>query len=155
MSLEIKIERAFRARDCPSSLIERRAAIICDDEDALWFYGRKWQEISLDDWRAHSGAFFAFTAEAFLYYLPSVLTLSAGGRCDLLAASSLIGMLDRMPEPAYWDEFLLKRMSGLNQEEYGVIMEWLLSLSGTAMYEEVSLMRAYQTVDLLATGRPA
>jgi hypothetical protein len=97
-----------------------------------------------------ASALSAFVPEAFRYYLPSVLTLTIGGLKGLIAAESLISILDRMPVPHYWDNFLTSRLLGLEPKEYEAIRQWLLSLSGTEDgHLEDQLVRAYETVDLL------
>jgi hypothetical protein len=152
-----KIQKAFAHRAKPESVLASSRFFGCDEEDTLWFTGRDWRELSAEDWDQHHGASTFFTHEAFAYYLPSILSLSAGGRHDLLDAGFIISSLDRSPTIAYWDENLTRRFLGLTDEEYDVLKEWLLSFSGTdyVHYGDDALTRAYETVDLLQreTGR--
>ena len=150
-NLQDRVQKAFAHRARPQSVLAPSRFMGCDEEDTLWFTGRDWRELSADDWNQHHGASAFFTHEAFAYYLPSILSLSAGGRCDLIDACSIISSLDRSPTIAYWDENLTRRFLGLTNEEYDVLKEWLLSFSGCddVHYAEDALMRAYETVDLL------
>jgi hypothetical protein len=72
-----------------------------DDEDPNWFSGKDWRDLCQDDWEQHYDAVSFFTPEAFAYYLPSILSLTADGRCHLLVADQIIGSLDRSPTIAY------------------------------------------------------
>lgn len=151
MNLSEKIERAFAARRKPSRLVELRDPVTPEQRDALWFENREWHEITWADWEAHPDAFYAFTPEAFAYYLPSVLALSAQFPDRWFwPADALLQVLDRSPVIEYWDEFLTTRLMGLQAPEYEVLTEWLLALSehGTVALED-SLGRAFDTVDLL------
>ena len=131
MTLLDKIQKAFAHRAKPQSVLEPTRFFGPDEQDTLWFTGRDWRELSAEDWNQHHGASIFFTHEAFAYYLPSILSLSAGGRHDLIDADSIIMSLDRSPTIAYWDENLTRRFLGLTDEEYDVLKEWLLSFSGT------------------------
>lgn len=145
-----QIERAFAHREKPEVLIDRSIPV-ADDEDALWFAGRDWREITPQDWKDHYDAFFRFAPDAFRYYLQSILCLVATNPDEnLLAADALINCLDRTPNPEWWDEFVLTRLSGLQIDEYDAIGGWIAMLSGNSkVYTEDSLTRAYQTIWLL------
>ena len=63
----------------------------------------------------------------------------------------MIGVLDRSPEPYHWDAFMTARLIGLELPEYEAMKAWVLSRSGVvSTHDEDSLMRAYETLDLLA-----
>jgi hypothetical protein len=157
LSLREKIEKAFVERQKPTRLVESRAPVTSEQQDALWFDNRDWREITWQDWEIHRDAFYAFTPEAFAYYLPSVLVLSSQFPDQWFwPVDALLQVLDRSPVVEYWDDFLTTRLLGLRTPEYEVLTEWLLSLSelGTAASED-SLGRAFDTIDLLQreTGR--
>jgi hypothetical protein len=145
-----QIKHAFAHREKPNVLIKRHDPV-ADDEDALWFSGRDWREITPQDWNAHSDAFFRFTPDAFRYYLQSILCIVATNPDEnLLAAAELIGCLDRTPKVEWWDQFLLDHLQGLRIEEYDAIGDWIVMLSEkSGGYADDSLTRAYQTIDLL------
>ena len=145
-----QIERAFAHRAKPEAVIEPRD-LMPDDEDALWFAGRDWREITARDWNEHFDAFFRSAPGAFKYYLQSILCLVVKNPDEnLLAADSLIGCLDRTPNVEWWDQFLLDHLLGLEIDEYEAIDGWIVMLSEKSRcYKEDSLMRAYQTVHLL------
>jgi hypothetical protein len=151
MHLRERIEAAFEHRTMPQTLATVGARLSGDDEDPNWFSGKNWRDLCQDDWEQHYTAVSFFTPEAFAYYLPSILSLTADGRCNLLVADQIIGSLDRSPTIAYWDDWLTSQFLGLTNEEYEVIKEWLLSLSGSdvGFGGEDGLMRAYETVELL------
>ena len=128
-------------------------------EEALWFSGRDWHEITWPDWRDHSSAILFFDPEAFAYYLPSVLMLSAQNPSEWLeAAESLITELDLSPNPEGWTEGLVRRFLGLNPFELDVLKEWLLQICEYAPYRQWEIAasgpgdtfgRAFDVLDLL------
>jgi hypothetical protein len=73
-----KIESAFSSRAKPAQvrLADGVFQLDFEVEEALWFSGRDWHELTWQDWQEHSSAIY-FDSEAFAYYLPSVLLLSA------------------------------------------------------------------------------
>ncbi len=152
MNLRSQIDAAFASRPRPSNLVEPRLPITPEQRDALSFAGRHWREIGWQDWVRHPDAFYAFVPEAFIFYLPSLLLGALDApQGQLLAADALIGVLDRSPEPYHWDAFMTARLIGLELPEYEAMKAWVLSRSGAAgTHDEDSLMRAYETLDLLA-----
>jgi hypothetical protein len=152
MSIQSDIESAFAHRKRPTKLIELQSPTTPEQNDAMWFKNRDWREIDWKDWEAHSDAIFAFVPEAFIYYLPSILTatLNAPNK-QLLVADFLIGTLDRSPEPYHWDKFITDRFIGLEAAEYQALKDWILDLSGqSTVYSEDSLTRSFETTELFA-----
>jgi hypothetical protein len=76
VNLQENIELAFGSRRRPNSLVEARTPVTPEQKEAIWFGDREWSEITWEDWEGHRDAFYAFTPEAFAYYLPSVLKLA-------------------------------------------------------------------------------
>jgi hypothetical protein len=161
MKLAEKIERAFAARPKPAQvrLADEVLQLDSDVEEALWFSGRDWHELTCQNWQEHSCAIFFFDPEAFAYYLPSVLLLSAENPSEsLTAADSLISQLDRSPDAEGWTEGFASRFLGLHPAELDVLKEWLLQVCEYAPYKRWGIAasgpgdtfgRAYDTVDLL------
>jgi hypothetical protein len=151
MSLFEQIERAFAHRSKPRRLVAPRDPVTPEQQDALQFDERDWRDITWEDWAKNPDAFYAFTPEAFVYYLPSILSVSAKNPDRwLTVADALLQVLDRSPEVYHWDAFLTNRLVGLETAEYAAIKAWLLSLSGRpSNAAEDSLMRSYETVELL------
>jgi hypothetical protein len=151
MNLDQQIDQAFGHRAKPKVVLTPNYPVASDAEDALWFSGRDWREITWEDWERHRDALYAFTPEAFGYYLPSILSLSSQ-RPDkwFWPADALLQVLDRSPIVEYWDAFLTTRLLGLQSAEYEALKGWLLSLSGQKdSGSEDALGRAFETVDLL------
>src|ERR1700691_1257489 len=124
MNLAEKIERAFAARPKPAQvrLGDEVLQLDSDVEEALWFSGRDWHELTWQNWQEHSCAIFFFDAEAFAYYLPSVLLLSAESPSDsLTTADSLISQLDRSPDEEGWTEGFASNCLGLSPAELDVL----------------------------------
>lgn len=151
MNFRKKIEQAFKHRPKPVNVIDISRPLTTEYEDALWFTDREWKEITWENWELYRDAIYAFTSEAFAYYLPSILLLSAEKPTEWFwPADALLQMLDRSPTVAYWDDFLISRLMGLRIAEYEVISEWLMYLSehkGFATPE--TLARAFDTITLL------
>lgn len=151
MSLHQRIEQAFGERSKPNRLIELRDPVTPEQEDALWFSGRDWSGITWGDWEDHRDALYAFTPEAFAYYLPSILRLSSQFPDRWFwPTDTLLRILDRSPVVEYWDAFIVTRLVGLQTAEYEALKEWLLWLAEhQASGSEDALGRAFDTVDLL------
>jgi len=151
MTIKAQAEKAFGRRHVPKNLVERRSPVTPEQRDAMWFAGKKWQEITREDWEIHADAFFAFLPEAFVYYLPSIVVLSAEMPTQpMLVAGSLLRVLDRDPEVYHWDAFIQPRLVGLEHPEYEVLKAWVLAFSNTGVYgSEDTIVRAYETVELL------
>jgi hypothetical protein len=131
MNLSKKIERAFAARPKPPQvrLADKVLQLDSDVEEALWFSGRDWHELTWQNWQEHSRAIFFFDPEAFGYYLPSVLLLAVENPSEsLTAADSLISQLDRTPGMEGWTEGFASHFLGLNRAELDVLKEWLLQV---------------------------
>jgi hypothetical protein len=88
----------------------------------------------------------------FGYYLPGIL--SAGlrdNRTDFNAYDSLIGMLDRSPEPAHWDDFFLPRWTRLTAREIEAVAAWVRWLQAMEpdAYRFNTYERVHETLGLL------
>lgn len=69
------------------------------------------------------------------------------------AYDSLIGCLDRSPEPDYWDDFFLPRWPPLSAEEIDAVaawVRWLAIVQPNQVYGNV-YERAHDTLNLLKT----
>lgn len=151
MSNRKQIEAAFWARKRPADVVRLQTPVTTEQSDAAWFIGRDRESITLGDWEERYDALYAFAPEAFLYFLPSVLSYSVEHPDRrLLAADVLIGLLDRSPTPEYWNSFLTERLCGLRPIEYDALKLWILELAkhGAAASAE-SLGRAFDTLNLL------
>jgi hypothetical protein len=161
MKLIEKIERVFAHRPIPDAVVDVKNCfqIDSDVEEALWFTGRDWHELTWQNWQEHSCAIYFFDREAFAYYLPSLLLLSSQHPSEeLMAADSLISQLDCSPDPEGWPKGLARRFLGLNWAELAVLKEWLLQVCEYIPYKGVGIAasgsgdtfgRAFDTVDLL------
>src|SRR5260370_41762534 len=124
-----KIECVFSSRPKPAQvrLADEVFQLDFEVEEALWFSGRDWHEITWQDWQVHSSGIYFFDPEAFAYYLPSVLLPSAQHPSEeLMAAYSLISVLDCIPAPDGWPEGFSSRFLGLNRAELDILKEWLI-----------------------------
>jgi hypothetical protein len=161
MDLSEKIDRAFAGRAKPAHvrLGDEVVQLDLDLEDALWFSGRDWHELTWQNWQEHSCAIYFFDPEAFAYYLPSLLLLSVENPNEsLMAADALLNELDRSPDIEGWTDGFTSRFLGLNPTELNVLKEWLLQVCEYTSYKRWGTAasgpgdtfgRAYDTVDLL------
>src|ERR1700730_13893937 len=62
-----KIEYVFSSRPKPAQvrLADEVFQLDFEVEEALWFSGRDWHEITWQDWQEHSSAIYFFDPEAF------------------------------------------------------------------------------------------
>ena len=159
MTLSDRIRRAFAGRQKPAEVIDLTDRIDSDVEEALWFAGRDWRDITWKSWQEHPGAIIFFSKDAFAYYLPSVLLLSLQDSTETLdAAESVLRSLDRSPSTEGWNDLFVEHFLGLRSEEYDVMKEWLLELCEYPAYRQYgsaasgpgdTFGRAYETVALL------
>jgi len=161
MSLIQEIEAVYAERKLPVEIVAPKEFLQFDSDvmDALWFVGRSWREITWGDWQRKNAAITFFSAEAFAYYLASVMALSAQRPEEWLhPAGALIGLLDRSPDSTDWDDDFTGRFVRIRGQEFEILKEWLLYLSGFSTYKLPGTSgagdnfgRAFDTVILLQT----
>ena len=124
------IANAFSCRARPTTLFDSKQLSDHEHAEVMAFDQLHWQAVSFDLIERNADAVFWFAPEAFSYYLPGFL--SAGlkeSRTDGTAYDALIGMLDRSPEPAYWDDFFLPRWTKLSLNEIDAVSAWIAWLA--------------------------
>jgi hypothetical protein len=155
MSLEQDILAAFGWRPMPE-IVTGRPECDTDGVDARAFAGKPWQDIDRQLWDKHWWGIFAFTPDAFVYYLPSIFTLSlAEPEWPSMAADCVTNCLDRSPDPDKWDEFFVPRFGQLRISELEVLRVWIETVVGALSDDPEVPERCLATVDLLsarATG---
>lgn len=159
MKLLDAIEKAFAGRKVPTEVVDHETFLQRDSdiEDTLWFVGRDWHAISWNEWQEHDVAMTYFTGDAFAYYLPSILSLSAARLEQCLStAERLISHLDLPPDIEYWNPLFQKHFFSLSSEEIEVIKQWLVVISDSPTYHlhgtsglGDNLGRAFDTLNLL------
>lgn len=154
LSVAKKIKTAFATRRRPNNAAA--SSELTEDEMAAL------NEITALDWRETDAARWEKLAEVvswlspdgFCYYLPGILVSTLEERCpNLIAACSVLFMLDRTPAIEMWDEFFLERWSLLTVAELESVAEWIdwISQEEGVAIDEVSLTRALLNIDLLMT----
>lgn len=117
------------------------------------FCGKSNREISCADLDSHPDCVFWFSPGAYLYYSPGIYaaTISEGNN-RILVISSIIKSLDRSNASGTRDGFFAKRWPLLNREECIATQKWLLWLSqfGDNSFDEISLGRAFDTIEIIA-----
>lgn len=125
-----RIERAFGHRQTPARVIEMegRLQIDSDIDDALWFQGRDWHDLTLEDWQRRHWGFGYLAPEGFAYFLPSVLTLTVRNPEEYpdLAAQSFLWQLDRTPAVENLDPPIYERYLEFTNDEFEAIKEWMI-----------------------------
>jgi hypothetical protein len=147
-----KIAEAFAHRAPPAVLTDSKQLSDFEYDEVMSFNGMRWQDITFSQIEQNPDAVFWFAPEAFCYYLPGIL--SAGlreNRCDTNAYDSLIGCLDRSPEPDYWDDFFLPRWTLLTVEETAAVAAWArwLEIVQPEAYHANTYDRVQDTLTLL------
>lgn len=160
MTVQTRIEEVFAGRQRPAEVLDSAVTQFDSDaEECLWFAGRDWHELTGKDWQEHRCAIYFFSPEAFAYYLPSLLLLSAQDpSAEMEAADVLISYLDLSPSVDGWPENFAPRFLELRSEELDVLKEWLLCICESPAYRGWGLSasgagnrfgRAFETVNLL------
>jgi len=125
-----KIECAFSHRRIPDEVVcmEGRFQIDSDVEDALWFQGRAWRDLTNADWEQRHWGFGFLNPMAFAYYLPSILVLAIQSpeNCSFVAVDTFVWQLDHSPGVDNLDLPLLERYLEFTNEEFDSVKEWLL-----------------------------
>lgn len=151
-----RIAVAFAGRSRPTIMTDSMQLSDIEYEEVMSFEDMRWQDVSFDHVERCSDAVFWFAPEAFRYYLPGILTASLKeDRCDANAYDSVIGMLDRSPEPAYWDDFFAPRWTGLSRAELDAVaawVRWLATVQPDAFHAN-TYERALATLRLLGESR--
>lgn len=152
MTLMKTIEAAFSHRKRPAKIVPAVHHDTHEYGEALHFNDRDWQTLKCDELQRFSNAIFAFTPDAFCYFLPGILSAGvAEENPELLVYDTLINMLDRSPDIETWDSFFTPRMTLLGLKECEAVQEWVLWLSkyDVSQYHQDSMSRAYETLELL------
>lgn len=147
-----KISRAFAERSAPSVMTDSKQLSDAEYEEVMSFHGMRWQDVTFEHVQRCPDAVFWFGPEAFCYYLPGML--SAGlkeNRNDTNAYDSLIGCLDRSPEPDYWDDFFRPRWPLLTAAEVDAVAAWAqwLEIFEPDAYHPNTYERVQDTLTLL------
>lgn len=145
------IEEAFHDRHMPVAFLLPEKLANHEFGDLASFIGKPWSSVTASELEHHFEAIFWFSPEAFCYYLPGVFCAGIKEkRPELIVNHTLVGMLDRSPDPAGWDNFFLARWPLLRSTECEATQRWLLWLSScSASFSDNSLSRAYETCELL------
>ena len=124
------IERSFGHRLIPAKAIEMegRLQIDSDIDDALWFQGRDWRDLTLEDWRRKHWGFNFLSPEGYVYYLQSILILTLRNPKEYpdLAVDSFLWKLDRSPGVENLDPAIYDRYLPLTNEEFEALKQWIL-----------------------------
>ena len=158
MELNRKITAAFAHRPQPLNVVPLSHAKTHEYEEALHFQDREWESLSVIEVNQFADAIYSFTPLAFCYFLPGFLCAGIQeNKTDLLVYGPLIGMLDRSPAISNWDTFFLERWCLLTIAECVAVQEWVLWLAnfGDIAFDQDSLTRAYETLDILSKEHEA
>ncbi|WP_425218905.1 DUF6714 family protein [Ralstonia solanacearum] len=154
LSVAKEIRAAFGARCRPSRAIA--SSELTEDELAALdeIMALDWRETNASRWEKLADVVSWLSPEGFCYYLPGILISTLEEQCpNLIAACSVLFMLDRTPTIEMWDEFFLERWSRFTVGELEVIATWInwISEKGGTALDDVSLTRALLNIDLLMT----
>jgi hypothetical protein len=155
--LLFEIQAAFKQRKRPSRLIRLGQLSIEEYNDVEQFITKLDASITCDLLERYYDSIYWLSAEAFCFFLPDILIACIReNEPNLLINHSLIGMLDRSPDPSLWDDFFLERWTLLNQKECAVVQEWILWISSfdSPPFEDDTLSRSLDTLELLKKVKP-
>ena len=143
---------AFADRGRPAVLTDSKQLSDSEYAEVLAYDGMGWRDLSFAQVEANPDAVFWFAPEAFRYYLPGVLAAGLReNRWDANTYDSLIGMLDRSPEPEYWDDFFLPRWTLLSAAELDSVAAWVRWLEAIEpdSFRHNTYERVHDTLSLL------
>jgi hypothetical protein len=146
------INTAFAHRPPPSVVTDSKQLSDFEYEEVMSFKSMRWQDVTFAQIEQYPDAVFWFTPEAFCYFLPGILAAGLrDNRWDSNAYDSLIGCLDRSPEPEHWDDFFLPRWPLLTPEEIDAVAAWgrWLELVLPDAFHRNTYARVQETLTLL------
>jgi hypothetical protein len=146
------IEAAFAERPRPTIMTDSLQLSDVEYAEVMSFDGLAWPEVTFAQAEADADAVFWFAPEAFCYYLPGLLAAGLKeNRTDTNAYDALIGMLDRSPEPDWWDDFFGPRWTLLGAAELDAVAAWVRWLAAVLpdAFHANSYERALATLALL------
>ena len=152
MTIPSEIRLAFQGRVMPRQVVLEDSPRTSEYLEALNFQGTSWETMDSDFLVKNSDALYAFSPEAFCYYLPAFLVHGFEHRkAPPIYLDTILGMLDRSPDPDLWDDWFRRRWSILKEGECQAIEQWLLVLSECPEggFDQLTLDRAFDTVQLL------
>lgn len=146
------IHAAFADRARPAILTDSKQLLDFEYDEVMLFDQMRWQDVEIAHVDQAPDAVFWFSPEAFCYYLPGFLV--AGLRennVDSNAFDSIIGCLDRSPEPDYWDDFFRPRFTLFRVSELDAISTWVcwMEMVQPDAFHESTYQRARDTLELL------
>ncbi len=120
------IGEAFADRAPSSAMTDSLQLSDAEYDEVMSFDGMGWRDVAFDQVEKNADAVFWFSPEAFCYFLPGFLAAGLkDNRWDTNAYDALIGMLDRSPEPDYWDDLFRPRWTLLSHEEIEAVRSWV------------------------------
>jgi hypothetical protein len=120
------INQAFANRAPPLVLTDSMQLSDLEYAEVISFQGVGWRDVTFAQVEQCADAVFWFSPEAFCYYLPGILAAGLReNRWDSNTYDSIIGCLDRSPEPDYWDDFFLPRWPLLSVAELDAVAAWV------------------------------
>jgi len=110
----------------PEAVLLPASPLTSDYLEALKFQGKKFTDVTYQDWEMNDCAISAFSPSAFCYYLPSIYCAGIiEERTDLLVIDSIIASLDRTADINLWDDFFYSRWGLLTVTELEATSIWL------------------------------
>jgi hypothetical protein len=152
MTIVSEIQYAFQGRAMPRQVVLGDSPRTSEYLEALNFQGTSWEMMDSDFLVKNSDALYAFTPEAFCYYLSAFLSHGfKHQQAPPIYMDAILGMLDRSPNPDLWDDSFRRRWSILRTNECRVVEKWLLALSECpeGIFDLLTLDRAFDTLQLL------
>ncbi len=146
------IEEAFAERSPPVEMSDSMQLSDTEYEEVMSFAGLHWRDVDVALLEKACDAVFWFSPTAFCFYLPGALASSLReNRYDLNYLDSLLGCLDRSPEPEHWDDFFAPRFTLLKPREIDAVAAWVRWLEQVQPDDFLagSYARARETLALL------
>ncbi len=150
-----EIELAFGWRTLPKNEQYISSKELTPDEimEVENIKGKYWNELTGDLLEASFSVVSWLSPYAFCYYLPGFLSVGIKENMPhLIVNHSIFGMLDRTPNPEWWDDFFIVRWPLLTFNECNVAQNWIFWLSSFSKKMAISddsLINALVTLELL------
>lgn len=121
------IEQAFAWRPPPQYYYTESSQLFEDEKAEVLFYqGQDWRSFTCAHLQKDFDLLSLITPDAYCYCLPGIMSaVIRENQRDLIIVESIIGCLDRPPNPDNWDDFFLSCWTRFTLEEYDAIEQWL------------------------------
>jgi hypothetical protein len=132
-----RLRHAFPVEPIPDVLFDKQYPCDSDQDDAALLQGLRWTDVTAAFWRDHWWGLTSLRPAAFVYYLPSLLSVSVtDGLPYHMARDSLINTLDTSADPDTIPHFTWERMLLLSPLQFECLESWCQIVGSNRWFDD-------------------